>query len=259
MRNMSIPYLKCPRNQDMRRLQQWFDPEPSDLATCPRGLIIPKVQRKLADLTESDAQPYLWTETGLGNGTFPHTYQGPYSDKFWYYWVLAEQGYPYQNLSFYASSVPRGTTTGVLRYHSLRQQSEAHCETVPRSAFPSTCPGDAPFTASLLNQSMVVRVCSPGSTDRSPWTATRNRQTISEDLWIDVEINTDYRFETSYRVNFTTHCASNSSLGYFELPSRHNGEVPGPLLDRWPDRADIAPSFHDLTSYRDDYNIPSEP
>ena len=235
-RNIAIP-RSCRRD---RALHRWLDPEPSDLATCPRGLIIPKVQHKLADLSSFDAQPYLWTETGLGNGSLPdNAYSAFYTDTFFYYWSLVNTSSIEPPLSFYASSLPRGTTTGALRYHALRQQSEARCDAVPHSSFPSTCSGDAPFTASLSNSDMAVRVCSPGAANRSPWTGTRNRQTVIEDLWVDVQLN-------GTQGSFTTHCTSNSSLGYFELGSQHNGNVPGPLLDAWPDRQNLV-NFHDLT------------
>jgi hypothetical protein len=256
---MTIP-LGC--NQDrgvVRPLQLWFDPEPSDLTACPRGLIIPKVQHTLADLNPYAAQSYLWTETGLGNGSLPHHFAAPYSNTFVYQWQMAnapgfESNYP--SWPFYASSIPRGSTTGALRYHALRQQSEARCDTVPQSTFPSTCPGDAPFATSLSNSGIVIRVCSPGAVDRSPWTATRNRQAISEDLWLDVQYNAS-ALGSSW-ASFTVHCTSNSSLGYFELPSQHNGDVPGPLLDQWPGREDLVSNFHDLTGLMDLHQIPSE-
>ncbi|KAJ4296109.1 hypothetical protein N0V88_004811 [Collariella sp. IMI 366227] len=250
-RDINVPAL-CPREPGDRVLwQRWFDPEPSDLASCPRGLIIPKVQHTLADLNAYDSQPYLWTETGLGNGSLPNdVYTAQHTDSLFYYMVYADAPKLPLPLSFYTSSLPRGTTTGALRYHALRQQSNARCETVPQSSFPSTCPGDAPFTASLSDLHMAVRVCSPGAANRSPWTGTRNRQTVNEDFWIDVELN-------GTAGGFTTHCTSTSSLGYFELGNRHNGNVPGPLLDAWPDRQDLVLNSHDLTGVKNKNKIPT--
>ncbi len=243
-RRTSIPTSCRQDNSGIRQPRRWLDPEPGDVVACPRGLVIPKVQHRLADLDTSQTQPFLWTETGRGNGSLFHGYAAPYTDKFLYYWGIAGTSSNAPPLSFYVSALPRGTATGALRYHALRQQSEARCDTVPRSSFPSTCPGDSPFTTSLSQPGMTIRVCSPGAANQSPWKRTRNRQDVSEDLWIDAQFNVT-RIDTS--PGFTVHCTSNSSLGYFELPSQHNGNTPGPLLDRWPDREDIVSNFHDLT------------
>jgi hypothetical protein len=214
-------------------------------------------------VSDKDTQTYLWPEMTPGNGSVnPLDTKKESLSLQWYYYAdkgMAEAwGLDTANSgAFYASALPIGTTTGVLRHHALRQHSTASCQIVPESSFPSTCPGDAPFTTTFSHQDLVVRICGPGSFQTVPWTLSRNRQNISEELWIDVATPGD-RFRlsngTSY-VAFTLHCTASSSRGYFELGNHHNGDVPGPLLEAWPSPDEMAVHFNDRMGAMDGAKI----
>jgi hypothetical protein len=204
---------------------------------------------KLSGVSDFEPQAFLWPETAPGDGSIPQNWQTSLSDLLWSYYHYGST----RSRTFYTSSLPRGTTTGVLRHHALRQHSLASCEKVPRSSFPSTCTGDLPFTTTFSSESSEARICAPGNSTNVPWTRTRNRQTIDEELWIDFWSN-----QYVPRVNVTLHCTSNSSRGYFELGNYHNGNVPSPLLEKWPGPQEMAADFNDAMGYTDDEIIPSE-
>ncbi|KAF2264622.1 hypothetical protein CC78DRAFT_223531 [Lojkania enalia] len=70
-----------------------------------------------------------------------------------------------------------------------------------------------------------VIACMEGDKRVSPWKPIRDRQDISEDLYL--------QFAIDQRIYYLK-ASANTSLGYFELPSYSNGNRPGPLLDKDP-------------------------
>lgn len=237
-----------------RQAQRWFDPEPGDLEQCPQGLVVPRVINKLNDLSGYDAQTHLWPERASGSGQPPNTRIGIYSNDYTAFSFSTSN--PAEPYAFYASALPSETTTGVLRFHAMRQHSTARCENVPQSSFPSTCPGGSPFTATFLHHQMAVKVCVPGNSSQVPWTRSRDRQDIDEELWIDVQVNPTGYVSIN---NFTTHCTSTSTRGYFELGNQYNGNVPGPLLEKWPSQEELVADFNDVGGFEVRHEqIPSE-
>ncbi len=244
LRNTDIPD-SCPYNEaywagrsSARR--RWFDAEPGWLAWFPRGLVVPRVMRKLYDVDSKDIQSYLWPETGPGEGTLPLDFSSIDDNDF--SWFGYSQAPP-----FYAAALPRGATTGVLRYHALRQHTAVGCQAISTRDFPSTCPGDSPFTTSLSGAGMYIKICVPGVSDRSPWTLSRSRQDLVEDLWIDSYFGGEDSLSAA-RKNFTVRCTSNATRGYFEVGSKHNGNMPGPLLETWPSRETLLADFNDFVA-----------
>lgn len=74
---------------------------------------------------------------------------------------------------------------------------------------------------STTTNSIDVRVCMPANFSSTPWKRTRNRQDISESMFLDIETrlqNTNIKYVV------------NSTLGYFELPNYGNDGFAGPLL-----------------------------
>lgn len=66
-----------------------------------------------------------------------------------------------------------------------------------------------------------VRVCMPADVSKTPWKQTRNRQDISETMFINIGIGLQ---------NINIKYVVNSTLGYFELPNYGNNGIAGPLL-----------------------------
>lgn len=239
-----------------RQSRRWYDPDPGDLENQPQGPVVSKLASKLDNIRESDFQTHLWPENAPGVGYPPPSW--PSVDELTTLSPLAGIRQPGKSWSFYASSLPSGTTTGVLRYHAMRQHSTARCDNVSQSTFPTTCAGISPITATFALAEFTVRICVPGASNQTAWTRSRNRQSIDEELWIGVQMNQTWSARV-YPLNFTTHCTSSSTRGYFELGNLRNGNTPGPLLEKWPDKEELAANFNDATGFSVRHeNIPAE-
>jgi hypothetical protein len=101
----------------------------------------------------------------------------------------------------------------------------------------------------------------PGAYGKTPWTLSRDRQDISEDLWIDVFIPdtalTQGVLTELYATNFTLRCTSNTTRGYFEVNNNLNGNNPGPLLETWPSQEELAEDYNDFLNFQGGDVIPS--
>lgn len=82
-----------------------------------------------------------------------------------------------------------------------------------------------PYTESY---DLTVEVCMMADLRNSPWKATRDRQDITETMYL--YYNSSYTSGSEKYMKAT----ANTSLGYFELPNSRNGNNPGNLLDRDP-------------------------
>ncbi|KAL3442102.1 hypothetical protein BJX65DRAFT_287577 [Aspergillus insuetus] len=140
--------------------------------------------------------------------------------------------------TFFASSIVNGTTTGVLRQHAIRMDTEVTC--VADDAFPATCPGARPFTTDFNNRVLDVAVCAEGSYDSVPWENTRNAQNLIERLWIHVAASprtswTQAAMDTvAIPDNFTLRCDGTSRRAWFDLGNYQNEFTYQPMLDTWP-------------------------
>ncbi|KAI0968997.1 hypothetical protein F4678DRAFT_463750 [Xylaria arbuscula] len=141
----------------------------------------------------------------------------------------------------FVTAFPSGTHTGALRYHVMRLNKSVSCEAVPRASFPDSCPGLRPFSGNLSlpsrddendptfgSPAVSLRWCVPGNTNSTGWSDNRNRQNISEEMFVDFFVpEGPYYFGES----FTTHCSASTIRRYFELPNFHNNLTFGPLLE----------------------------
>ena len=184
-------------------------------------------------------------------------------------------GYQALPLEYFSSALPVGSNTGVLRNLAIRMNTSIDCQLIPQSLFPATCSSENTFYrgfSNIANDSdpnpyysgtlypghprYRGRICAPGKEFKSPWKNTADRQDIHEDLWIDIEFSNltapkffrGYNVNLAERANFTQHCTSNSTLGFYELPNYWNNNTVGPLLTRV-----LSPSYN--RTYDDDYMI----
>lgn len=216
-----------------------YDPEPADIATVRYNQVIQEVMSSLSTFSDLDQQPYLWADPSyLTNDTT--AVSDPMPRQRMHYWTDVMN-----DPNFFVTALPNGTTTGVLREHALRLNSSVQCERIPRDEFPSPCPGRLPFTTSFSNSEIDIRVCAPGEYGVNPWTLSRNRQDITEQLFLDVDSRSSNRFLTE---SFTLHCTASTSRGYFELGNYRNRQVYGPLLDKWPSQEELKSDFNDQLS-----------
>jgi hypothetical protein len=220
-------------------------------------MVIPDLIRSLSTVTDMDMQPNLWHDpaadwsimTDYGNNNAAgSTFFTPYN-------------LPQYRLRYFVSAFPNTTETGVLREHVMRLNSTAHCTTISEADFPATCDGPEPFVASYHSQirtsgygnftrstdTFDINICVPGNKSASPWTLERDRQDISEDLYINVHVGPGSSYAWPYSIgndNFTVHCTGNSTRGYFELPNWRNEFNVGPLIDKWPDPETLSNEFN---------------
>ncbi|KAI6852478.1 hypothetical protein KC338_g8883 [Hortaea werneckii] len=146
--------------------------------------------------------------------------------------------------------------------------SSAECADLSQDDFPSQCGGDLPFFTSYdAGNETLIRICVPGNHTQSPWSLTRDRQDIQEEIFIDFTtyLDPDKRsgVQNVFRGrNFTAHCTTKSTRGYFELANYRNNYTAQPLLAKWPDRETLQTDFDDylepFSSNVDEwYQVPS--
>ncbi|KAI1359938.1 hypothetical protein F5Y08DRAFT_318349, partial [Xylaria arbuscula] len=163
------------------------------------------------------------------------------------------------NATSFTSSLPAGFHTGVLRYHAMRLNSSVQCQSIPRTSFPDACSGPKPFYGNLSLPSreeeddaasgqpdISMRWCVPGNYTTSPWSGSRDREDISEDIFIDVFVPDGAYDEGESVQSFTTHCSANTTRGYFELPNFHNDLTHGPLLNNFTIHDRYSTTYNDI-------------
>jgi hypothetical protein len=211
-----------------------WDMEPTQMSLTYQDEIFQEILSELSVARLGDLKPHLWNDT--------HRTE---VDRM----SLSKAG-----SGSFVATLEQGTSTGVLRQHIARLNSSVTCERIERSAFPSPCPGEKPFTRTLSHEKNLTRICVPGKRGSSPWTMSRSRQDIHEELFLDIleecELGTlrlnDFRNLTS---DFTLHCTAATTRGYFELGNYRNNQTWGPLLSTWPSPEEMQSEYNDYFSY----------
>ncbi|KAJ5982762.1 hypothetical protein N7451_012862 [Penicillium sp. IBT 35674x] len=147
----------------------------------------------------------------------------------------------------FLAQLPSGYSTGLLQQFIPRINSTAQYQNIPANEFPNGCDQiDGAFYVHYYNVSYDedsswarkstwgLEACMPANLTKSPWSATRDRQNSTEELYLNLtvigyDIGTSPQSDTDstyYRIILDT------TAGYFELPNYANGEIPGPLLDK---------------------------
>lgn len=213
-----------------------WDMEPTQMSLTYQDDIFQEILSDLAIARLGDLKPHLWNDT--------HRTEADQMS-------LGNAG-----SGSFVATLEQGTSTGVLRQHIARLNSSVTCERIERSAFPSPCPGENPFTRTFSHQKNLTRICVPGKRGASPWTMSRNRQDIHEELFLDVleecELgrvqSVDFRNLTS---NYTLHCTASTTRGYFELGNYRNNQTWGPLLSTWPSPEEMESEYNDYLDFSD--------
>lgn len=243
-----VPYPKnnnkaCRTPLNLGYVVGGYDPEPSDMAYAPGNLMARQVRNQLSTFSNLRTLDHIWPNVaGMGDNWVMNL-----GDMLYYY-----QRTSVKNIPFYVSNFPQSFNTGVLREHAVRFNSTASCEMVPRSWFPSSCPGTNPLAGEFSSRETQNRFCVPGDYTVHPWTIDRDRQDITEELWVDNYIPYGSQvldvesFATSNVKNLTLHCVASTTRGYFELPNYHNDGEAGPLLTRWPSQEVLEAEFDDV-------------
>ena len=239
------------------------DIEPAQMAIAEHLVIRSRMASELASISADEPQSNLWsvnaTYKATRNDPGEPSYIGPKSLDYWIFPRGALSTAPSDTIpDFFVAGLPAETTTGVLRQHLMRLNSSTSCEEIDPGGFPSTCPGDRPFTVFWERvMDIDVRICVPGNYTAFPWTLSRSRQEHTEEIYIDIKDTSigdpgesseseNPRFNTTY----TIHCTAATTRGYFELGNDWNNNTYGPLLEQWPNTAQMVEDFNDWTDTR---------
>ncbi|KAF1357237.1 hypothetical protein EJ07DRAFT_68758, partial [Lizonia empirigonia] len=162
---------RCDFNMTAKRYTQiGIDLEPAQMAVIPATYVLPRIRDDLSTVPWQKVQPYLWQSANEVGGSYPATIK---------------------DTSGFVACLPAGTTTGVLRQHIMRLNSTVSCAALPLSDYPASCSGANPFQTSFdytsvtyYGRNATVDICAPGELGKYPWTLSRNRQELSEELFI---------------------------------------------------------------------------
>ncbi|PVI00149.1 hypothetical protein DM02DRAFT_487798, partial [Periconia macrospinosa] len=151
-------------HRDRRIIGQDF--EPAQMEMIPHATVLQSVQSELSSFPQGDAVNSL--------------INARYGDS-----ASRQMTVP----AFFAA-LPYNTTTGTMRYHAMRYNSSIVCEVLSKDRFPSSCTGGKPYETSIKIQndtsSTELRICVPGTWGTFPWTLSRNRQDIGEEVYLQV-------------------------------------------------------------------------
>ncbi|KAF2826191.1 hypothetical protein CC86DRAFT_293228 [Ophiobolus disseminans] len=243
------------------------DVEPAQMALIYHNKFIPRLKSDFVSISLDEEQPTLWSdETTEKEWAGSRYFNDPRLGREYRSLRRWLPGYASQDKvlpRFFVAGLEANSTTGVLRQHLMRFNSSVRCSEIDRTSFPTTCPGEGPFSVSLKRANdTTLRVCVPGKIGIFPWTLSRNRQTITEELFLDMwdgDASGTLSSNNDRNISGTVRCETNTTRGYFELGSRRKSTY-GPLLDRWPGREEMQHDFNDWVdaySSSDDF-IPSE-
>ncbi len=228
------------------------DPEPYDLQNVPLGPVLARVTQNLITGDSTEVQPQLWQEY-----VDPLLTDSSAAGTLGYH--LDQRSFLDNGSIYFVSALENGTTTGVLREHAIRMNSSVNCGSSDPANFPSICPGAFPFTTSYevnrtdLGLQLLVRICAPGNYQESPWSRSRDRQDVKEELYIDLSASPTF----DPGLNVSIYCTASTTRAYFELGNYFNGYVHQPLLEHWPDPDTMLTDFNDIMSDSDKNQIPS--
>ncbi|KAI0199487.1 hypothetical protein F4808DRAFT_471499 [Astrocystis sublimbata] len=230
------------------------DPEPADMPYLQPDIVLQEVVDQLATTSDLETQPNLWSNNPDPNAFIDGIYN-PLDRGMLFAYIPSNGNNPD---GFFVTALMNGTNTGVLREHAIRLNSSVHCELILHSDFPSPCPGGKPFKTHVKRQLVELRVCAPGNMSAFPFTPSRNRQDITEDLYLDLQVFPDLDIPDIDSYNFTTHCTASTSRGYFELGNVQNKFAYGQLLDKWPSPEYIAHETNDFRGIDQNHARPTE-
>ena len=206
-----------------------------DGATHDNSMTVARLRNELASVTYNDFQSTLWQE-GSPKCAANTSSNFNYTDQCY------EGGTTLTNISSllgpYLAQIPSGYSTGLLTQYMPRMNSSVFYANFTHEEFPKDCDlmPNAYYSHYIYNDTLLnVQVCMPEA-GLGPWRATRDRQDITEQMFLDVNWGTLNNAATidSNPPNATFKLVVNTTLGYFELPNYNNSRTAGALLAKDP-------------------------
>jgi hypothetical protein len=198
----------------------------------PQNDIVQSLRSALASTSDKDVQPYLWVSKNANCTVAPNGQA--ISD------TLDNNcfsGTKFADLNLgddpFIAQLPAHFNTGLLRQFLPRFSSSLTYDVLDGIEFPQLC-GNlsnlfyAEYGGNDTRNEFSIQVCMPSNLESStsPWQATRNAQTITELLYLNISM----KGETVDTNSAVFKVQANSTAGYFELPNYLNGGATGPLL-----------------------------
>ncbi|KAJ7649115.1 hypothetical protein DFH06DRAFT_996603 [Mycena polygramma] len=157
--------------------------------------------------------------------------------------VIAGGQYTFSNISLledpFFAQLPSAFSTGLIRQFAPRMNSTARRENITQDEFPLGC-GALPgafyvryenISASNDVPGFAFEACMPANMSAAAWKATRDRQELSEVLYLAVNLTSAGGWDLQVPTGaYFTRITVNTSMGFFELPNYMNGGIAGPLL-----------------------------
>jgi len=208
-----------------------LDAHPWVMSLVDHTLIVQEISNTLVNFHNDQPQDNLW----LDNPIPALSANAYFKAQPWYYGHSSGGQKRFPGTSYFVSSLPNGTDTGVLREHALRLNSTLTCHNITKSAYPTQCPGIRPLDVQIHRSTINASICVPGQVGKYPWSLSRSRQDMEEEIFIDFAYEPPplIGLAPNFR-DFTMRCTAATSRGYFELGNIMNEHVYGPLLDEWP-------------------------
>ncbi|EQB55110.1 hypothetical protein CGLO_04994 [Colletotrichum gloeosporioides Cg-14] len=138
----------------------------------------------------------------------------------------------------FLAQLPAGYSTGLIRQFIPRINSTTDVALMTAEDFPRSCetmPGS--FWASYLTGGggmsypgyppVSIQICMPGNLTTTPWKRTRDRQTFTENLYLNISFELKEPKISYWKISMST------TAGYFQLPNEWN-QTAGELLDKDP-------------------------
>ncbi|KAH7411802.1 hypothetical protein DE146DRAFT_602792 [Phaeosphaeria sp. MPI-PUGE-AT-0046c] len=245
-----------------------MDIEPSQMDHVYHNTFLRRLTSDLESVSVDSKQPHLWSDympaeawvesRSLWSGTLDERFQSLRP------WLTGFTREDYKLPQFFVAGLPSNLTTGVLREHLMRFNSSISCELIDRASFPSSCPGKSPFIATLKKyKDTEIRVCVPGEIGAIPWTRSRNRQDITEQLYLDIQdgdTSGEHLHDQYRNLNATLRCEAKTTRGFFELGNTWNNDTYTNLLSEWPSHEQMLDNYNDwvATSVGGAGFVPSE-
>lgn len=210
----------------------------------PHATVLQSVQFGLPSIRMSGPEMHMWIDYNGTQSPFrePPNRQGDAVNSFLNVRVRKSPNGA-QILPAFFAALPFNITTGTMRYHAMRFNSTVECTLLSKDEFPEDCPGSKPYSTSIEVRNdtslLELRICVPGRWGTSPWTLSRNRQDIEEQVYLQLLDDSDQDNST------TIHCSSATTRGYFELGNYRTKGAYGPLLERWPSPEVMERDFND--------------
>lgn len=220
------------------------DAEPAAMEMIPHVTVLQSVQFELPSIKKSVPEMYMWIDY---NGTQPpvsklDNQQGDAINSLVNV-RIRESPRGQEILPAFFAAFPFNITTGTRRYHAMRFNSTIECKFLSKDKFPMDCPGSKPYNTSIEvrndTSSSELRICVPGIWGTSPWTLSRNRQDIKEEVYLQLLDDSDKNTSSIIR------CSSATTRGYFELGNYRTNGAYGPLLEHWPSPDVMRRDFND--------------